>query len=64
MLKIPLIGRIITVGKFLAVMKSMKTATIEYVYCRSTMGTAAEALYLAKHTYWWSINEFLYILVF
>lgn len=62
--KIPLIGRMITVGKFPVVMKAMKAATVEYVYCRSNRGTAEEALYVAKHTYWRSIIEFLDTWVF
>lgn len=57
--RIPLIGRLITMGKFPVVLNAMKNATVEYVYSRSTWHSADESLNLATYTYWQELQDTL-----
>jgi len=57
--KIPIIGKMIKIGKFPVVLKAMKAATLEYVYYRSTWHSADESLDYAKFSYWNDIRETL-----
>ena len=57
--KIPMIGRLIKIGKFPLVLHAMKKAAIEYVYYRKSLRSADEALGYAKYAYWNDILETL-----
>lgn len=57
--KIPLIGHMISVGKFYVILNALKSAIVGYVYKRSIWASADEALEYSKWLYWNSIIDVL-----